>query len=74
MMLHMAGIGLQRSPLKTPSGVPEFSFGSSTVEVRSKRTKSVQSRQYLASGLRGEKRIYASWSFISNSLVAGSAN
>ncbi len=50
MILHMAGIRLQRSSLTPSSGVPEFSFGCSTVDVTSKRTKSVQSRHYLASG------------------------
>ncbi|MCJ1277397.1 hypothetical protein MMC21_005209 [Puttea exsequens] len=51
MLLHMAGIGLQRSLSKLPSWVPDFSCGSSEVQLASEMTKSIKGRHYLASGV-----------------------
>ena len=57
MLLHMAGIGLQRSLLALPSWVPDFSSGSSEVQLGSEMTKSVRGRHYLASGVNEKTEI-----------------
>ena len=53
MLLHMAGVGLQRSYPTLPSWVPDFSSGSTTVNVKSVVTTK-RGRRYDASGANGK--------------------
>ena len=51
MLLHMAGIGLQRSYHSLPSWVPDFSTRSFELQLGPEMTRSTQGRRYYASGV-----------------------
>lgn len=51
MLLHMAGIGLQRSYHLLPSWVPDFSSRSLEVQLGPEMTRSTPGRHYCASGV-----------------------
>ncbi|KAL8726729.1 MAG: hypothetical protein Q9166_006524 [cf. Caloplaca sp. 2 TL-2023] len=50
ILIHMAGIGHQRSHTALPSWVPDFSTSSSVVGLRSEATRGAQNLTYRASG------------------------
>ena len=57
MLLHMAGIGHQRSLPALPSWVPDFSSGSFEGRLGSEMRKGVKEGHYLASGTNGRNEI-----------------
>ena len=57
MLLHMAGIGLQRSYHSLPSWVPDFSSKSSEVQLGPEMTRSTRGRHYCASGVNGKTEL-----------------
>ena len=51
MLLHMAGVGLQRSYTALPSWVPDFSQESYEVQLKSEALGNKKTKHYLASGI-----------------------
>ena len=65
MLLHMAGIGLQRWHHSLPSWVPDFSSKSFEVQLGPETTRSIRVRHYRASGVNEKTELNIDLPFLS---------